>query len=167
MIPRTLKHFNVFVDGTSYVGRVTEGSLPKLALKTEEYRAGGMDAPVELDMGMDKMECSFALAEYSADVLALFGVASLAPVSLVFRGGMTDESGEVVAVAATIKGKMREMDPGSWKAGDKSEMKCTVACVYCKLDVGGRVVHEIDVVGMTRVIDGVDQLAAMRAAIGL
>ena len=54
--PRVLKNMNLFVDGRGYAGRVDEIELPKLTLKTEEHRAGGMDVPVLIDLGMDKME---------------------------------------------------------------------------------------------------------------
>ncbi len=50
MLPKILKNFNVFVDGRGYAGRIDEISLPKLAIKTEEYRAGGMDIPVSIDI---------------------------------------------------------------------------------------------------------------------
>ena len=49
--PRVLRGFDVFVDGRGYAGKVEELELPKLSIKTEEFRAGGMDVPVELDMG--------------------------------------------------------------------------------------------------------------------
>lgn len=38
---------------------------------------------------------------------------------------------------------------------------------FYKLEVDGRPVYEIDALGMKRVINGVDQLAAQRAALGL
>lgn len=41
------------------------------------------------------------------------------------------------------------------------------AVTYYKLEVDGRLVYEIDALGMKRVIDGVDQLASQRAALGL
>ncbi|GHT98386.1 hypothetical protein FACS1894126_3800 [Alphaproteobacteria bacterium] len=56
MLPKILKNFNVFVDGRGYAGRVEEVSLPKLSLKTDEFLAGGMDAPIEIDLGMEKLE---------------------------------------------------------------------------------------------------------------
>ena len=59
------------------------------------------------------------------------------------------------------------MQFGSWKAGDKAEAKFTLAPSYYKLEVGGQVVYEIDPVGMVRIINGNDELAAERAAIGL
>nr|BFE89957.1 hypothetical protein GCM10020185_04930 [Pseudomonas brassicacearum subsp. brassicacearum] len=54
MIPETLANLNLFADGVSFQGDVPSLTLPKLTLKMEEHRGGGMDAPVELDMGMEK-----------------------------------------------------------------------------------------------------------------
>nr|WP_262363471.1 phage major tail tube protein [Xylella fastidiosa] len=51
-----LKHLNLFIDGKGYAGQVEEINLPKLTLKTEEFRGGGMLAPVELTMGLEKLE---------------------------------------------------------------------------------------------------------------
>jgi P2 family phage contractile tail tube protein len=45
-LPRKIKNFATFVDGTNFVGEMPEVSLPKLARKTEDYRSGGMNAPV-------------------------------------------------------------------------------------------------------------------------
>ncbi len=56
MLPKILRNFNVFVDGRGYAGKIEEITLPKLTIKTEEYRAGGMDIPISIDMGMEKLE---------------------------------------------------------------------------------------------------------------
>ena len=55
MLPRTLRNFSLFVDGTGYAGKVTELTLPTLTIQNEEYRAGGLDAPIAIDMGMEAL----------------------------------------------------------------------------------------------------------------
>ena len=67
----------------------------------------------------------------------------------------------------TLRGALKEVDMGDWKAGDKAEIKHNVAVTYYKLEVDGRLIYEIDALGMKRVIDGVDQLAQQRQALGL
>ena len=62
-LPRVLKNMNLFVDGRGYAGRIDEIQLPKLTLKTEEHRAGGMDLPVEIDLGMEKLEAELTIAD--------------------------------------------------------------------------------------------------------
>jgi P2 family phage contractile tail tube protein len=67
----------------------------------------------------------------------------------------------------TLRGALKEVDMGDWKSGDKAEIKHSVAVTYYKLEVDGRLVYEIDALGMKRVINGVDQLTAQRIALGL
>lgn len=87
MIPKILKNFNLFVDGRGHAGRVEEIMLPKLMIKTEEYQLGGLDTPVQVDMGMDKLECELTLTEYDTHVIKLFGIAESSVLPIALRGG--------------------------------------------------------------------------------
>jgi len=53
-----LKYLNLIVDGRGYAGKIEEYSAPDLTVSTEEFRGGGMDAPIDIDMGQEKMTCS-------------------------------------------------------------------------------------------------------------
>lgn len=165
-MPEVLKNFNVFVDGRGYAGVADEVTPPKLTVKTEEHRAGGMDAPVDIDMGMEKMTLEFTLSQYDKDVLKLFGVQNGATVPFTLRGAMSADAGLVSPVVINARGMFTEVDGGTWKAGEKTQMKCTVSLRYYKLSIDGDTVIEIDVENMTRIIGGVDQLSLVRAAIG-
>ncbi|UYM14250.1 phage major tail tube protein [Endozoicomonas euniceicola] len=162
-----LKNVRMFVDGRGYASDVEELTPPKLTIQTEDYRGGGMDAPVGLDMGMEKLEASYTLVSFDRDVLALFGVAPGQDIPLTFRGALESYDGTVTAVVYEMRGKIREIDPGTWKGGDKPSLSCTMDLHYYKLTHGGSVIHEIDVMNMKRVINGVDRLAQVRDAIGL
>lgn len=166
MIPKVLKGFNLFVDGQGYAGLVEELTLPKLSLKRDDLYNGGMDAPIDLEMGMDKLECDFTLSEYNDAVIKQFGLRDGAQVPLTLKGGLDDETG-VVPVVVTLRGAWKDLDMGSWKSGDKPTLKVSVSLRYYKLSVAGSDLVEVDVENMVRVIDGADQLADMRAAIGL
>ena len=52
MIVDILRNVNLFVDGRGYAGRIDECIPPKLTVKTEDFRAGGMDGTVEIDQGL-------------------------------------------------------------------------------------------------------------------
>ncbi|MEN5094539.1 phage major tail tube protein [Pseudomonas protegens] len=167
MIPETLANMNLFVDGISFQGDVPSLTLPKLTLKTEEHRVGGMDVPVELDMGMEKQEAGFTTTGVRRESLKLFGLADSSGFNGVFRGAFKGLKGKVTPVIVTLRGMLKEVDMGDWKSGDKAEIKHNVALTYYKLEVDGRLIYEIDALGMKRVINGVDQLAAQRSALGL
>lgn len=161
------KNLNLFVDGRGYAGQVEEFNAPKLALVTEEFRGGGMDAPVELTMGMEKLEADFSLISYDRDVLSKFGVKEGAFVPFVARESLESFDGTVTAVVHTMRGKIREIDPGTSKAGDKPSLKVTMSLVYYKLEHGSSPVIEVDVENMVRSINGNDALAPTRTALGL
>lgn len=161
------KNFNLFVDGRGYAGQVEEFNAPKLAAKVEEFRAGGMNIPIDLVMGQEKMECDFMLIKYSKDVLALFGLAPGNTVPLVAREALESFDGTVTPVIHTMRGKIKEMDPGTSKSGEKASMKISMTLTYYKIQHGSTVVQEIDGPNMIHIVGGVDQLAAQRAALGM
>jgi P2 family phage contractile tail tube protein len=114
MLPKILKNFNAFVDGKGFAGRIDEIQLPKLTLKTEEFRAGGMDVPVQVDLGMEKMEAELTFAEYDPDLFRLFGIVGNSGISITLRGGM-QSTGNAEPVVINLRGIIKELDAGTWK----------------------------------------------------
>ncbi|SNB63693.1 hypothetical protein SAMN02745900_01210 [Pseudomonas sp. URIL14HWK12:I8] len=167
MIPEILANMNLFVDGISFQGDVPSLTLPKLALKMEEYRPGGMDMPIEMDLGMEKLESSFTTTGMRKEALKFLGLADGNAFNGVFRGSFKGQKGETKAVIVTQRGTLKELDMGDWKPGDKAEHKHAIALTYYKLEVGGEVIYEIEPMAMKRVINGVDQLASQRRDLGL
>ena len=167
MLDDILKNMALFVDGRGFAGNVEELTLPKLTLKTEEFRNGGMDAPIEVEMGMEKLESEFTLTRFDKNVLKLFGLAPGQLIPLTIRGAVISDDGTQTAVVVNLQGIVREMDPGNWKPGEKATLKIMLALRYYKLTHGGDVVHEIDIPNMVRTIGGVDQLSAVRSALGI
>ena len=161
-----LKNLNLFADGYGYAGNVTEFQPPALKIKEEEYRAGGLDAPISIDMGMEKLECSFTLSSFNPAVFSLWGLFSSTK-QFTARGAVQSYNGAVQPVTIAMTGNLRQIDPGAWKPGEKTENKFTVALLSYTFTLNGVVVHDIDILNMKRVINGVDQLAAQRAAIGI
>jgi len=166
MLPKILKNFSAFVDGRGYAGRVDEITLPKLAIKMEEYRAGGMDVPIDIDLGMEKLEAEITFSEYDPELFRLFGIMDNSTVNFTLRGGLQG-TGDAQPVVVNLRGKIKELDSGSWKAGDKATLKCMISIFYYKLTIDRRELIEIDAENMIRKINGVDQLSSMRQALGV
>lgn len=162
-----LKHFNLFVDGVGFAGEIDELQPPSLTLIEEDHRAGGMDAPIGIDMGMEKMELTFTLSSFSASALKLFGLTSGAQTQLTARGSLESNDGAKTPVMLAMRGKIKSLEPGAWKGGEKSTWAFGLSLIYYRHEQGGEVIHEIDVPNMVRIVGGVDQLAEHRANIGL
>lgn len=161
------KFFNVFVDGQGYAGQAEEFNPPKLTLKTEEFRAGGMAAAIELTMGMEKLEADFTLISFDKNVLALFGVVEGNNVSFIVREVLESFDGTTTPVVHTMRAKIKELDQGSVQPGAKTSLKVSMALSYYKLQHGGSVVQEIDVENLVQNINGTDVLSAFRGALGI
>ena len=162
-----LKYLNLIVDGRGYAGKIEEYNAPDLQVATEEFRAGGMDAPIDIDMGLEKLTCSFVLASYDANVLALWGVKQGSAVQFTARGSLENLNGTTKKVVHNMRGKLIQLARGTWGSGNKPSLTCTVSLRYYREVIDGNVINEIDVINMVRNINGVDQLAEHRANIGL
>ena len=167
-LPRKIKNFATFVDGVSYLGEMPEVSLPKLARKMDDYRSGGMNAPVKADFGMEGMEAEFTAAGYMSDLFKTWG-------ELRHDGGLlrctgtlqSDDSEGRDGLESVMRSRFSEIDPGSAKAGEGTELKYKAALSYYKLTINGETLIEIDAVNMIEMVNGTDRLAEVRAALGV
>lgn len=165
-MPQFLKNMNLYVDGKGYAGRIEEVTLPKLTIKTEDYRAGGMDAPIEIDLGMEKLECSFTLNEYDPALFALWGIVPGNMVNITLRGAF-DQGGTLTPIIVNLTGSWKEIDMGNWKVGEKASCKVQVSAKYYALAINNIPVVLIDIPNMKRIIAGVDKLKEQRDILGI
>lgn len=162
-----LKNFNLFIDGKGYAGQIEEFTPPKLTVKNDDFRAGGMDSTLALDMGMEKLEASFSMISVDMQALLHWGFTQNAYVPLIARGALESANGNVTPIVHIMRGTIREIDQGTYKPGERVPVKFTVDLEFYSLVHGGIPVHTIDIPNMVRMIGGVDRLALQRKALGL
>lgn len=161
-LPRSLKNFNLHIEGIGYAGRIEHFTPPKIAVATEEYKGSGLDTPVLLDMGVQSLSASWVMAEWSSDVMNLVGIVG-SNTSITAYGAIHDDStNNAVGVVITMRGQIIESDPGNWQAGTKTQHKYTISLRYLRITTGGVTNVEIDTENMKRVINGVDQVEVIR-----
>ncbi len=168
MLPRKIKAFQIFVDGQGYVGEGEEATLPKLTRKMEEYRSGGMNGPIGVDLGQEKAEMELTFGEYAEAIIKTWGTIDHKGVKFRIMGAAErdDAGGEVTSVEAVVQGRISEIDSGTWKGGDSSTMKIKVDVNYFKWTAKGQLI-EFDLENLILIADGKDLMAAKRAAIGM
>lgn len=169
-LPRKLKYLNLFIDGNNWQGIVETFTLPKLARKLENYRGGGMNGSVGVDLGMDDgaLDVEWTIGGMESLVFRQMGMAKIDGVALRYAGSIQrDDTAEIQAVEVIIRGRHKELDSGEHKQGDNSTTKISTAVTYFKLTIAGEEICEIDLVNMIEVIDGEDRLEEHRQAIGL
>jgi len=165
-LAKKLKAFTLFVDGEGYAGRVDELTPPKLTIKAEEYRAGDMDAPLDIDMGQEKLSLEASVGEYDAVLWRQWGLSEGRDVAVTLRGSQGHGVNEEPVLLA-CRGMVTEIDPGGWKPGDANTCKLTMTLAYYRAEINGAEVVEIDVLNGVRKVGGVDQLAQRRRNLGL
>lgn len=160
---RILKNFTLSVDGIGQAGKIEEYSPPEFTKITEDFRAGGMDTSVPVELGMETLEVSFKLFDYNERLISRVAQRS---VPLVARGGLEDSAtGETIAVTQTMRGMITKLSTGTWKSGEKTLMEVTAKLSAYKEEHNGKVIIEIDVENMIRNIDGIDLLEPVRNAL--
>lgn len=169
-LPHKLKNMNLFFDGDNWQGKAEEITLPKLTRKLEAYRAGGMNGAAHVDLGLedDALGMEITLGGVEAQLYKQWGIAEIDGVPLRFAGAyQRDDTGEVTPCEVAVRGRLSEIDPGSAKQGDNTQVKFSFKPTYYRLVWNGADLIEIDVINMVEKVDGVDRLSEQRAAIGL
>ncbi|ASE52963.1 TPA: phage major tail tube protein [Stenotrophomonas maltophilia] len=167
MTRKIRKNFNFYVDGKGYAGSVMSFTAPKLSLKTEDFQAGGMLAPTEIVLGHEKLTADVEFASDDAEIMSKFHVIESKEYGFTAREALEGDDGEVTQVVHNMRGKVKLLDRGETKVGEKGTIKVSLALSYYKLTHGAQVVQEIDVVNMIARQGGIDVLAGIRGALGI
>ena len=166
MLPRVLKGFAIYVDGRGYAGRAESVQLPNLELVTEGHRGAGMDAEVDMDMGMNKLDVTMSFADYDPELFKLLGLLS-ANTPIVIRGAIQRQGEDYVPVVVRMTGGFKSLSRGQFQQGQKSSIDIVGNVNRYSETINGETVVDIDIINSKRVIGGTDQLAGMRAALGI
>lgn len=148
-LPKIIKNFGVYVDGVGLAGKGESAKLPTVSLKTEEVATGGLDGSVKQDMGLEPLEFTFTLKEYTAGAFRAFGGA-VDKAQFTFRGFAQSATGQEMFVVATMRGRVDTIDPAEVKARQANDITFTASLVYYKLQVDGGNALEIDVLNAKR-----------------
>lgn len=167
-LPKDTKGWTLFVEGRGYAGEASEVTPPKLTRKMDDWRAGGMDGTIKLDLGQEAMQGSFKVRGDSPELLRKWGLTTHDGLGIRLRRAIGGDSGGIVQPVEEVwRGRFSEIDQGTYKSGDPNEKSYTVELSYYRHTVNGQVLTEIDVVNMICIVDGVDLLKAQRNALGL
>ena len=164
MLPKIIKDAILTVEGRGYAGIIDNVEWPKITRKTDEYRAGGMFGPVDIDLGQEKMELTFEASEQTAEMIALYGTCGLAGVKFRINASAESEmdcSGH--GIEAVMTGRLKEIDLGTSKPGELQKTKYTASLATFKYSIDGRVLFDIDYPNNICIINGTDMLEKRRA----
>lgn len=168
-LPKKLKMADLFNEGNSYLGQTGEITIPKLVRKLEDWRGGGMNGNVKIDLGLgdDITEFNWKLGGIDDLIIEQWGAQTVSANMLRFAGSyQRDDTGDTCAVEIVVRGRHEEIDFGNQKAGDDTETSIKTIWSYYKLSIDNVVKVEIDIPNMIEIVNGVDLLEKHRANIG-
>jgi len=168
MLPKKLKAMMLFDDSKNYQGETQEMTVPKLALKMEEYRSGGMLGPVKVDLGLEALSCEITMGANMVDMTKQFGLCNTEAVPLRLMGsGQADDECITDAIEIVVRGRWSEIDGGSWKAGEDTTTKYTCQIATYKYMINGETIIDVDMKRMIFIVNGKDLYEEHRRNIGL
>ncbi len=157
--PRSLKGWNVFIDGYSKGGRVAEGTPPKITVKMEEYQNAGMMQPQKTALGYEIQEVEFTFTDIANEIDLQVGKKVDLGFKAAYQANIEDD---FINAEMRIVGEIEEIDRGSLKQGEKTEVKVKLTVNYYKYMLDGQIIHEFDPMNCIFVIGGNDQAQSMR-----
>jgi hypothetical protein len=170
-IENYLNEWNVFVDGRGYAGKAKSVTVPKLNQQFTEFKAAGMNAPVDVPMPRhEKLEAQLVLNSFDIKTLELFGVAPGATVAFKVYGSLVSRNDDVhstESILITMRGYIKSYDMGSWEAGGETSLNLGMTLVKYTLEHNGKAVIHSEPENMKLEINGKDVLADVRGNLGL
>jgi hypothetical protein len=164
-----LTNSNIYMDGIGLLGRAEEIEVAQPRHRMVEHKALGMVGTAEFWAGVDKLEARIKWASLYPEALA---AASSPFTSHSFQvrsnleqytsQGRSAELPVVYLMTAVFK------DAGAFlfRQHDNVSTTSTLSVYHSELYVGGSQIHLYDVLANIYMVNGVDQLAQLRANLG-
>ena len=162
-----LRKFVVWADGFGKLGEGEYSKLPTMEVVTEDFRGGGMDTPVKVDLGTTPFVYEFKLTSMDPQVYSLWGLYPGREKQFTVRGSLAHQDGSPFAAIAVMRGNLHKVESEAMEPAKKLVHTFTVDLTYYKLTIGERLIYDIDIINGVRIVNGVDQLLQDRRDLGL
>lgn len=167
-IPTVLNNFNTYGSGHKYVGVSSEVSLPSFEYMTETIDGAGIGGEIEeaIEGSFGSLETETSFQNISREMFDFITQTG----NVTYRGSMqvlntATQTNDFEGLVVTTKGKVKSFELGSLKKGGKGEPKVVREITYCKIQIGGTTVLELDKYNLIWKLNGVDRLQKVRSQI--
>lgn len=161
---------NVYIDGTSHLGKCEEITLPDVSPKMAEHKALGMIGEFELPTVLQKMSAKFKWnAIYKNLMIQTFDFYRAS--RYMIRASIeTWEGGSRTAQQPCViymTGTWKKNGGLVFKPGDNVETETELNVTAYKMEINNEEIIDIDVLTNVWRVYGVDQLAQFRVNLGI
>lgn len=164
-----LQGFTMFFGNADYGIDTEEVEIPFPRPVMQGYRGGGMDLGLNLPMSaIEALEFTVRIAGQNPDVMSQMALAPGHTQLITFRGGvLTEHDGRVVPHICIVQGAINGSSRDRWQRGEKVGFEYAINAVrYMRYEADARVIHELQAWPPKRVVNGVNQIADLNAALG-
>jgi P2 family phage contractile tail tube protein len=164
----SLANLNVYLAGTSLLGRAAEIKIPQPKGMRADYRGLGMFGKLKIPTGMEALEGSIKWSSFDSSTLSQLSVVQMSQFSALGDLQTLTAAGEVLEqpVIYNFTGMPLDIGPITAKAQELVEYTTTLDVYHVELYIGGELAYLYDVFSNQYVVGGVDQLATFRANTG-
>lgn len=164
-----LTNVNLYMNGSSLLGRAEELELPQVKHKMQEHKALGMVGTAEFFSGIEKMETKIKWASYYPEVARV--VANpFRTVQLQGRGSLETYTGQgrvaEVPLVVMLTAAPNDFPLGTYKQHERVVPESNLSLYYAKLEIDGQHIFEFDVLNNIYKVAGEDVLTTYRLNIG-
>jgi uncharacterized protein len=166
----TLQGFTMYIDGTGFHTDTKSVTLPVITPMQNEYRGGGMALAVNLiHASLEPMESQISMHGHNPELMKYLSKGPGQRRRVQFRSAvLNEETGIVVPHVAIVSGSLVMTSRGEMSRGSDSGTEFKITGVdYFRFDVGQNIQEEVSASPPRWISDGIDQLAAINAALGI
>lgn len=164
-----LQGFTMFLDGMDFGIDTEEVDLPVPKPLTQQYRGGGQDLGMNMPMSaIEELEVTVKMAGQNPEIMKRTALAPGRTSRITFRGGvLTEGDGRIVTHMCIVEGAINASSRDRWQRGEKSGFEfVTNGIKYFRYEADSTVIHELQAWPPKRIVNGIDQLAELNAALG-
>lgn len=139
---------NAYLNGETLIGRLEEVELPSIKFTTDDVKALGLFATIEMPSGLDKLEAKLKWNAVYGDNFK--SESPLKACSITVKSNMKSQgAGGVlkdIPVTVTLSGVFKEIPLGTLKGQEKIDgLQHVMTVYYVKLEEAGKQIYEVDV----------------------
>lgn len=170
MVANQFRGFNLFIDGTSYYGKVKGVELPTLTTEQNDRVHVSSIGTQQMPKLLEAMEATITTSEYSAP-LTTIGADN--QTTRVFQ--LLGDIGEFGAPGTTpskqveiiLQGRVIEFTPGEMNSEDEIEMELMITVDAYKHVYDGNVLHDIAIDPPRHIVNGVNLIETRNRNLGI
>lgn len=161
---------NVYLDGTSFLGKAQEVNLPDLKFQMSAHNALGMFGKIDLPSGLEPLEATIKMNGIYKEFQKLLADPFTSRTLVVYANQETWTGGGRTAqeqVVITMVGTSKSAPLGAFKQHEPADASGVFAITAAKLEIAGDTVFDVDVLNNIFKVNGTDLLSDYRANLAL